>query len=167
MPVTYKKIATVTVTTATQAAIEFTSIPATFTDLSIKLSLRDDSANTVQIVNISFNGNTANFSGRNVQGNGSVAASFSQARRISLASGASSTSNTFSNADIYIPNYAGSTNKSFSGDSVNENNATASFQSLDAGLWSDTSAITSVTLTPNTGNFVQYSTATLYGIKKD
>jgi hypothetical protein len=154
----------VTVGSGGAASINFTSIPATYTDLVIKLSLRDDSANTVQIVNISFNGNTANFSGRNVQGNGSVAASFSQARRISLTSGASSTSNTFSNADIYIPNYAGSTNKSFSGDSVNENNATASFQSLDAGLWSDTSAITSVTLTPNTGNFVQHSTAYLYGV---
>jgi hypothetical protein len=161
---TFELIASSTVGSGGAASIDFTSIPSTFTDLVVKLSLRNNSAGTVQIVNISFNGNTANFSAKNVQGNGSAAGSFSQARRISLASGAGSTSNTFSNADIYIPNYAGSTNKSFSGDSVNENNATTSFQSLDAGLWSNTTAISSIAITPDSGSFVQHTTAYLYGV---
>jgi hypothetical protein len=35
---------------------------------------------------------------------------------------------------------------------------------LTAGLWSNTAAITSVKFAPQSGNFVQYSTATLYGV---
>jgi hypothetical protein len=163
---TFQKIATVTVGSGGAASMDFTSIPSTYTDLVLKTSLRDTFASTVQIINMSFNGNTANFSNRNLQGNGSTASSFTQTRRILLSNSASSTANTFSNGDIYIPNYAGATNKSFSADSVTENNATSSFQALDASLWSNTAAITSITLTPDSGSFVQYSTATLYGILK-
>jgi len=68
--------------------------------------------------------------------------------------------------EIYIPNYAGSTNKSFSSETNQENNATAAFARLLAGLWSQTAAITDIEITPNTGNWVQYSTAVLYGISK-
>jgi hypothetical protein len=74
------------------------------------------------------------------------------------------TASTFNNADLYIPNYAGSNNKSFSIDSVSENNGTAAVASLFAGLWSQTAAITSITLTSRNGNFDQYSTAYLYGV---
>jgi len=67
---------------------------------------------------------------------------------------------------LYIPNYAGSANKSASSDSVRENNATGSIQlRLVASLWSNAAAITSVKLVPDYGNFAIYSTATLYGIK--
>jgi hypothetical protein len=45
-----------------------------------------------------------------------------------------------------------------------ENNATLSLMNLAAGLWSNTSAITSIKITA-VGTFEQYSTATLYGIK--
>ena len=75
------------------------------------------------------------------------------------------TANTFSNFSTYIPNYAGSNNKSYSVDGVTENNATASYQIMYAGLWSNTAAINQITLVPDTLNFVQYTTATLYGIK--
>jgi hypothetical protein len=34
-----------------------------------------------------------------------------------------------------------------------------------AGLWSNTAAITSISMAPDNGNYPQYSTATLYGIK--
>jgi hypothetical protein len=79
--------------------------------------------------------------------------------------GNTSTSNTFGNGSIYIPNYAGSNNKSVSTDVVVENNATESSQYLLAGLWSDTSAITTIRLySRNSHNFLQYSTAYLYGI---
>ena len=84
-----------------------------------------------------------------------------------LGTGSTATSNTFGNSELYIPNYAGSTNKSSSADAVAESNTTTVFAYLNAALWSSTAAITSITLTPDAGgaNFVQYSTATLYGIK--
>ena len=57
-------------------------------------------------------------------------------------------------------------NKSVSIDSVTESNDTSyGYQALVAGLWSNSAAITNITLTPETGNYAQYSTATLYGIK--
>ena len=80
--------------------------------------------------------------------------------------GNTATANTFNSTTFYIPNYAGSTNKSFSFDQVNENNTTAANQVLGSVLWSNTAAITSISLTSPGYNFVQYSTASLYGITK-
>ena len=74
------------------------------------------------------------------------------------------TASTFGNAEIYIPNYASSNNKSVSADFVSETNAADAIFGLTAGLWANTSAITSIKLTPAAA-FAQYSTATLYGIK--
>jgi hypothetical protein len=150
---------------ASAASVTFANIPQTgYTDLKIETSLRDTSTGVVRIVNLTLNGSTANFTGRNIQGNGSATGSFSQARRVLLSASSSSTANTFSNGSIYFPNYTSSTNKSFSADSVGENNATESYQSLDAGLWSNTAAITSIEITPDSGSFVAGSTFSLYGI---
>jgi len=77
------------------------------------------------------------------------------------------TASTFASGEMYIPNYAGSNSKSFSADSVQETNASLAYSYLIAGLWSDSSAINSIALTPLTGNFAQHSTATLYGIKAE
>ena len=170
MPVTYKLIATTTVSTATAASMEFTSIPATFDDLVVKFSARmSNAANVVDDVIISFNGSTSNFAQRRLFGDGSAANSGSNdgsTRYVAQAPNASATASTFGNAEVYISNYAGSANKSVSADAVSENNATASYQFFSAVLWSNSAAITSVTLNGLNSNFVQHSTATLYGIKK-
>ena len=98
-------------------------------------------------------------------GDGSSAAAYSNTDIFDVSNGSTATSNTFSNAEYYIPNYAGGTNKSTSGDAVAEQNATTAQVILTAGLWSNTAAITSVGLTPTSGTFLQYSTAYLYGVK--
>ena len=143
----------------------FTSIPATYTDLVVKVSARDDRALTVDGVLISFNGSTSNFTNKYLDGDGASTSSGTIARLTANAPGATATGSVFGNGEIYIPNYASSNYKSFSGDSVTENNATAALAGLFANLWSDTAAITSITLTPSNGTlFDQYSTAYLYGI---
>jgi hypothetical protein len=149
-----------------QASIEFTSIPQTYTDLFLVFSVRPDSATTD--TQISFNGNTSNFSRRHLFGNGSSAGSGSAADRyVGSNPNSSYTANTFGNHSIYIPNYTASQAKSYSADSVAENNATTSVQVILAGLWNDTAAITSLAISVfGAGNFVQYSSATLYGILK-
>jgi hypothetical protein len=80
----------------------------------------------------------------------------------------SATANTFSNSVAYFPNYANTTtNKSFSVDDVSENNATASYQTISANLYSSTSAITSLKIESiNSANIVAGSTVSLYGILK-
>jgi hypothetical protein len=83
-------------------------------------------------------------------------------------SSATATASTFGNIEYYIPNYTGSTYKSISMDSVAENNTTTAYAILEAGLWSDTSAINRINLTSeNAANFVQHSTFHLYGIKAE
>jgi len=167
VPNSYESIATVTVGSGGAANIEFTSIAATYTDLVLKTSLRTDRALEVDLVLLSLNNSTSNFTARRLLGDGSAATSDTATTALPVANAATGTSNTFNNCEVYFPNYAGATNKSYSADGVAENNTTFGRDDLVAGLWSDTSAITSIKLTPSIGlNFVQYSTATLYGISK-
>lgn len=77
------------------------------------------------------------------------------------------TSNTFGNCEIYIPNYAGSVNKSYSVSDVHETNGTQAYASAIAGLWSSTAAITQVTFSLHFGSvFTANSSAFLYGITR-
>lgn len=163
MPNTFTLIASSTVGAGGVASIDFTSIPSTYTDLCLKLSLRPSVTGNSDMY-ISFNSSTANFTGIYLQGNGTTVPSGSLARYIGTAMG--QTSSTFTNGEIYIPNYASSNNKSFSVDFVAENNATLAYVNLIAGLWSNSAAITSISVGPGSGSIVQNSTAYLYGIVK-
>jgi hypothetical protein len=162
-------ISTTTVGSGGATEITFSSIPQTYTDLYLVVSARSTGSTTNETVILKFNGVTTNQTSRSLLGDGGSASSPAYSNLlIRDIPGASSTSNTFGSSSIYIPNYAGSTNKSVSVDHVNENNSTnAYFQDIFAGLWSSTAAITSVTYKPNDGgNLAQYSTASLYGILK-
>jgi hypothetical protein len=153
---------------ASAASVTFANIPQTgYTDLKIVMSVRTDFASTNDNIKLSFNGSTASFSARRLYGSGSAAASDTLTDNTSgiVCDGASATASTFSNAELYVPNYLGGTNKSYSADSVAETNATTTYMYLVAGLWSNTAAISSVTFTPQGGtNFVAGSTFSLYGI---
>jgi hypothetical protein len=163
---TFIKIQTISLT-GTQANIDFTSIPQTYTDLKILYSLRSNDTNAnggnffyFQFNNTGFTGLTAIAVGSN----GST--SFTTTGNVyGYMNPSDFTANVFSNGEFYIPNYISSTNKTYYSDSVNENNATTANAVLYAGLWSNTAAVTSIKLVPYSGSFVQYSTATLYGIK--
>jgi hypothetical protein len=148
------------------ATLEFTSIPATYTDLAVKLSLRGTLSGSGGYFSLRFNSLTTNLSGRYIQGLGSgtpVSSTFVPWGKVC---DTSTTANTFASTDIYIPNYAGSSYKSISIDTVTENNATAADAVLVAGLWSSTAAISSIQIVISAGAFANYSTATLYGISK-
>ena len=153
------------------ASIVFTSIPQDGTDLVLFMFLRGTHSGVSQI-NIQFNssGGTA-YSDTFLQGSGSAPGSGSRASqpviRISSLPGNTFTSNTFGSTQAYISNYSAATVKSVSLDGATENNATESYIELVAGLWNDTSAITSITLTNQSGsNFDTNSVASLYKITK-
>jgi hypothetical protein len=163
---TFELIASSTVGSGGAANIDFTSIASTWTDLCLVASVRGTSAYTFQNMLLKINGATTNGSTRWLKGDGSSATSASDTPIYSESMNyANSTSNTFSSFQFYFPNYLSSAYKSVSIDVVTENNATAANMQLQAGLWSNTSAITSLGIYPNIGNFVQYSTAYLYGVK--
>ena len=146
------------------ASITFSSIPTdgTYTDLYLVLSGRTTETNIIDFLDVYPNGSTSNLSSQRLSGSGSSASSAANSRNYINAS--TSTSNTFANLELYIPNYASSNAKSISLNSVSENNAASAYQNIQGTLWDDTTAISSLELNPVYGNFVQYSSATLYGI---
>lgn len=156
------------VLTGSQASVSFTSIPATYTDLVVKLSARCDAA--IVNIKITFNSDTAtNYSQTYIYGDGSSAASGRSSSDTNInpfgLNASTYTSNTFSNAEIYVPSYLVSQNKPVGFFGVTENNATSAYMMADAGLWRNTAAITSITIAPNANNFVSGSSFYLYGIK--
>jgi cystathionine beta-lyase/cystathionine gamma-synthase len=161
---TFELIASSTAGSGGAVSFDFTSIPSTYTDLCLQLSVREATSASA-VVNITFNGLTTNRSERYLQGNGSAASSGTTTVLQVISAQPTDTASTFGSATIYIPNYAGSTNKSVSSDSVSENNATSAFSRLSAGLWANTAAINQITIATTSGNLAQYSTAYLYGVK--
>jgi hypothetical protein len=167
---TFVRIASATVGSGGASSINFTSIPGTYTDLCIKVSARSTRNFGWDALRLRFNGSSTGYSDRVLAGNGSSPFAFTNAVTNYIFSGdindAGTTSNTFSVTELYIPNYASSNNKSISTDSAEENNATTAQANLISAFWTNTSAITSIELTCNAGNFVENSTAVLYGISK-
>ena len=169
----YIPITTVTVGSGGAASISFSSIPAIYTDLIVKASARTDTANNVQNLYVEFNGSGGTaYSSRTIYAlntgtpASTLASADSKIQYAGYASGANSTANTFANFEFYIPDYTSTNYKNTLADVVTENNSVNTILLLSAGLWSSTSAINAVKITPAAGNFVQHSTATLYGIRK-
>jgi hypothetical protein len=160
---TYTLISSVTVGSGGAASMSLTSIPATYTDLLISLSLRSDSNVSDVLVNFNSAGNNSTW--RRLLGEAS-ASSDSGSNGASLLINMSTTdANIFATNQMYIPNYTSSNNKSFSTEAaIEKNSSTGTARQLVAGLWSNSAAITSISFTGTSGNFAQYSTAYLYGI---
>lgn len=148
---------------STQNALVFDDIPQSYADLLLVFSLRATDAGLTDAVDIDLN-DTNLTSLRWLRGDGSSVDSLTVNDRIGQVPAAASTANTFSNGQVYIPNYTASVAKSISVDFVGENNATTAFQFLVAPLWNNTSAITKIDLFARDSNFVQYSSASLYGV---
>lgn len=172
---TYVKIASVIVGSGGSATATFTSIPQTYTDLLLKISMRSTASGLYNgAARLTFNSSTASDyylkrgygTGTATGSNTGTAIAF--ARVSNNQASASNTANTFGNSEVYIPNYTSSVAKSFSEDSVSESNISEAYPQITAFRWSPSSntAITSITLTSDTDSFAQYSTFTLYGILK-
>lgn len=173
MAYTYSKIATYTVGSGGIPSVTFLNIPQNYTDLVVKCSTRRSSTELYGDLVLQFNGNTsAVYSNRRLNGNGSAATSAGNAS-VSYAEtgnsvGATATANTFGSIEIYISNYTLSKDKSFSVDTVGENNGSTAYANLVANVWAQTAAITSISFIPgNSGTILQHSSFHLYGIKAE
>lgn len=165
MPNTFIKIQTVTVGAGSATSVDFTSIPQTYKDIFCVVSFRTSVSNSNTWVK--FNGISTGYTGKQIYGTGAItgSASLTNSDIGPLSNDSGFTANVFSNSEFYISNYTSANNKSYSITSVSENNAATAYQNMMDGLWSNTAAITSISIVPSSGSFVQYSTATLYGIK--
>jgi hypothetical protein len=163
-------IQTITVGSGNSSSFEFTNIPQSYTDLVIKLSARSTGTESSGYADsiLRFNSSTTSYSEKMLYGIGTSANSVSQAStgiKWFFSTSSVAAASTFGNSKAYITNYTGSDNKSVSIDTVTENNSsTVNILALTGGRWANSAAITSVSITPGSGNWVQYSTATLYGV---
>jgi len=154
------------------ASVTFSAIPATYTDLVLRLSLRTNNSGLNDSLSMIINSDTAtNYSFRWLRGNGAAASSSSATSASAFSSNAggvngdTSTANTFGSIELYIPSYTVSQNKPFSLMGVGENNATTAYMNPIAALWSNTSTITQLNFTPVSGtSFLSGSSFYLYGI---
>lgn len=160
---TYKALSTVTVGAGGASSITFSNIPQTYTDLVIQLSVRNNTSSPDVYVRV--NGASTQHFARYLATDttSGIISTFTDTAIYSLGNRDTFTANTFSNGLIYIPNYISNNNKSVLSDSAIENNASNNNLMLLAGLYSNTSPITSIVLASG-ANFVQHSTATLYGV---
>jgi hypothetical protein len=153
--------------TQSAASVTFDNLPTSgYTDLKVVMTARYASGSGFALIDFN-NLSTANFSNRVLEGTGASAISFVSGNTNYAGGivGAGDTANTFSNTEIYIPNYRSSTAKSYSIDAVTENNGTTAYADMVAGLWNNTAAITAIKLSTHSGqNFVANSTFSLYGI---
>ena len=155
------------------ASVTFSSIPSTYNDLKLVCSMRTDAATFTGTPVIKINADTAtNYSYTFLFGNSAAAGSSNGISQTSDQStridGANNTASTFGSWEIYIPNYNSTGSKPYFGIDVTEQNDTTpnhSWMAASAHLYRGSSGISSITLTPPSGNFVQFSDFYLYGIK--
>jgi len=172
MPSTYTLISS-NVLSSSAASVTFSAIPATFTDLVLKVSARG-SASRVRLDCLArFNATTTNYSetglfatGTSVTSQRNIWPGYAYLGNIN---GANGTANTFSNSELYIPSYTANQNKPASNFPVQENNSTTNnewYVESSALLWRNTAAITSIVIQPEVNDFVSGSSFYLYGISK-
>jgi len=158
--------------------IDFTSIPGTYDDLLLIVSAQgQDTTSVAMTMLVQFNSDTAtNYSETGVRGIQRSASSYRTTNFASLnftqvEAFASGTNYPFGSAQMYLPNYSGTTNyKQVLVDDAGGRlrGVGDNYTSLRAGLWRSTSAISSIRVgrLAFTYKLAQYSTATLYGITK-
>jgi hypothetical protein len=165
-----KQIATATVG-ATAAQITFASIPQTYTDLWLVVSARSSNGGGADFtLNLNVNGSPS----RNLRGLQATAGSTTYTKIDESGNtvgsvAQSGNSNVFSNTSIRIFDYTSSANKRIFVDDGTNSNAFSNggLLTVRAQTLATSAAITSITLSDlAVTNFVQHSTATLYGILK-
>ena len=161
----YESIATVTVGSGGTSTITFSSIPSTYKHLQIR-GISKTSATSGGSIGMTFNADTAsNYSMHGLTGNGSSASAYGFSdTKIYIGYGAQDT--TYFNAIIIdVLDYADTNKYKTSRNLMGLDTNGGGIVGLLSGSWRSTSAVSTITLTPQSANFAEYSSFALYGIK--
>jgi hypothetical protein len=165
----YESIATVTVGSGGSSSISFSSIPSTYQHLQLRTSIKHSAALDLDDSLVRFNGDTGSnyYILHQIRGNGSAASAggFGTSTSMLVLPVTGSTVSTFASGVMDILDY----------DDANKNKTVRTLTGYDANgsgniflrsaLWMNTAAVTSITITPPSGTFIEYSSFALYGIK--
>jgi len=172
---TYEPLATTTLS-STATSYTFNSISGSYTDLVLIAMARTDrneqSGRPSDLIKITVNGSTTNYSYTFLGSNSSSAISYRESNisnlPLAVIPGAQSNAGEYSTAIFQFQSYSNSTtNKTILCKSGNPTSVTGGniYMGAAVGLWRETTAISSITLAPLVGpNFVSGCTFTLYGI---
>lgn len=167
----YDSIATSNLATST-ASVTFSSIPSTYTHLQIRwIAKCTNSGQSPENMGFRFNSDTGtNYTRHYIDTNGSTVTAgnntgLSQAYSV-LAQTSSTYPSAFSTGYMDILDYSNvnkyTTTRALAGIEYNGSGSNIHYTS---DLWLNTAAITNINIRPLSGNFAQYSSFALYGIK--
>jgi len=165
MTSTYETISNQTLASAA-ASVTFSSIPSTYTDLI--LILQSGPGTNGYSVYVQLNSDTgSNYSTTDIWGDGTSAASSRTTSatfiRI-LGRGVGAPTNLNNNSITSFMNYSNTTTFKTM---LNRSNVPSTGTGATVGLWRNTAAISSLTITSEDGNLQSGSTFALYGIKAE
>jgi hypothetical protein len=173
MPNTFDLIATQSFSGVSTASI---SVPATFTDIQIRASVRSNRSADSSNLYFYVNGDTSSGSyGRATlyNENGSNGGEIqpigvtSSTPQMGAQPAANMSSNLFTNICIDIPNYAGSIKKTYQiYTSVQRQGGALRYIWRNLGIWNSTSPITSIAIFDPLSTFGSGTQVSVYGIKK-
>ena len=172
----YESIASTTVGSGGQSTITFSSIPSTFTHLQLRIMCKSaNTGNTGDYAALTFNSDSgSNYTYHRLKGDGSSASAYGTGtgtfnsvvlERITT-SNASIATEVQGVLVVDILDYT-NTNKNTTVRNLGgyDNNGSGQIL-LTSALWTNTNAVTSITIvTPTADNWTQYSSFALYGIK--
>jgi len=153
----------------TQSSVTFTSsgVWANYQHLQLRVSVRDNQNNVASILKIQFNGSNTGYTQHLIYGSGSFFSAYAQTGLnsfwIDRAAALNTTAYVFAPTIVDILDINSTskytTSRAFSGLTSNYNQI-----SFNSGLWTNTDAITTITLF-GIGNLVAGSSFYLYGLK--
>jgi hypothetical protein len=160
-----------TATLSTDGIFDLQNIPQTYNDLKVVASIRRNSSTAEAFFTLNWGLESALHRTRILSGTGSSTPSATynevNGNLYVATTGTNYTANTWSSIEIYISNYTStSSHKTFSFEAVTENNSTASYQIIGAGLFQSNNAVTKILLDSFGGTLVAGSTVSLYGITR-
>lgn len=168
---TYTLISSNVLSVAT-ASVTFSSIPSTYTDIVLHASVRTTRSQVFDYINLTMNGTGGTaYTSTEVYGNGGGLTGATQiagpVNYLEFISGNTAATNAFGYTEVYFSQYKNTSyQKNLNALSGVGTTSPASSAYVDAwaGLFNSTSAISSITMTPGTGNFVAGTSFYLYGI---
>jgi hypothetical protein len=166
----FESIATAT-GTGSSGTITFTSIPSTYKHLQLRIRARSSRAATSDFIIVQFNSDTgSNYAHHQLEGDGATASASGAATQanayVGRAPGTSvADTNIMGVSIVDIHDYASTTKNKTTRAAYGFDANGSGYSTLGSGLWQNTSAISTVSVKLNIGNFLTSSTIALYGIK--